>query len=88
MFSRIRCSPWQQLIDLWLCKGKSRQQIPFHELDLKNAEKIGGGTYGTVYKTRWNGCNVAVKVVKFDNADEANRQATRSNVLNEAKFHE
>lgn len=35
--------------------------IPWAELELKNV--IGEGAYGTVYKGRWRGTPVAVKVI-------------------------
>ncbi|EPS62432.1 serine/threonine protein kinase, partial [Genlisea aurea] len=35
--------------------------IPLSDLDLK--ERIGSGSFGTVHRAEWNGCDVAVKIL-------------------------
>lgn len=47
--------------------------LPKSALDGRTVKKLGEGTYGEVYSTKWDGKPVAIKVVPFEESEEKRR---------------
>ena len=58
-------------------RGLHHWEIPFSQISMDN--KIGSGTFGTVYRGKWHG-TVAVKVLNVKNPSEDDMQSFKNEV--------
>lgn len=58
----------------------SLYEIPFEKLNVNMKDVLGRGAYGTVYRGKWVGTDVAVKVIKRS-------QSFKTEMMREAEIH-